>query len=287
MRILFLVVMLLTGGLPNLALGQVDSGYPLSARIQNRILGVEVDFERMVRTRAPEFTLQRSVESLPAITEKTVDVPIRLLGSEQIKVNRPNSPPVIATLHDRRTGRTLDSCKAPCVLKSPLIPPGMLILYRYGTKPLSISAEIYAFDNKPPPIFLGFNEVDHQIERERCTTEFKVLRIGVVTRDTEACVRVPPRMPDEAQRSGYCRVNFNISRAGDPIDVRADECTEQIFCEPTIEAVRRWIYYPRLQYGETAERMGVVTSISFALTGIGGRKIPGSEDEMQPCVGSV
>jgi hypothetical protein len=270
-----------------MALGQVDSGYPLSASIQNQILGVEVDFERMVRTRAQDFNLQRSVETLPVLTGRTIEVPIKLLESEQVKVSRPSSPPVIATLHDRRTGQPLDVCEAPCVLKSPMIPPGMLTLYRYGTKPLSMGAEIYAFDPDPPPIFLGFNEVDHQVERDRCAMEFKVLRIGEETRDAEACVRVPPRMPDEAQRSGYCRVIFNISQTGDPIDVRADECSEQIFCEPTTEAVRRWIYYPILEYGETAERMSVVSSINFRLTGIGGKVIPQGEGEMQPSVGSA
>ncbi|MGJ8561905.1 MAG: energy transducer TonB [Litorimonas sp.] len=287
MRTLIFGIILLMGMPPGMALGQVDSGYALSARIQNQILGVEVDFERMTRARAPEFILQRSVETLPLLSGKTIDVPIKLRESEQVKVSRPSSPPVIATVHDRRTGRPLDSCEAPCILKSPMIPPGMLTLYRYGTKPLSIGAEIYAFDPDPPSIFLGFNEVDHQLERDRCAMEFKVLRLGEVTRDAEACVRVPPRMPDEAQRSGYCRVTFNISQTGDPIDVRADECSEQIFCEPTTEAVRRWIYYPRLEYGEVAERMGVKSSISFRLTGIGGRVIPQGEGEMQPCVGSA
>lgn len=272
---------------PASVLAQADGGYGLSPAIQNRILGVETDHTRMVRSRAPRFRLVRDLETFPAITGKTVDVPIKLMESEQAAVNRPNSPPVIATVHDRRTGKPLDSCEAPCVLTSPMVPPGMLTLYRYGTKPLNVGAEVYAFNGDADEVFLGFNEVDHQIERDRCAKEFAVLRVGEVTRDAEACVRVPPRMPEEAQRSGHCIVNSNISKNGDPIDVRADECSEQVFCEPTTEAVRRWIYYPRLAYGETAVRTGVVSTIRFRLTNFRGQLIPNDSDEMQPCVGSA
>jgi len=268
-------------------LAQSDTGYGLSGTIQTRISGQETDYVQMVRVKAPEFSLLRKVETLPPLSGRTIDVPITLLAGEQAKVNRPNSPPVIATLHDRRSGRPLDSCEAPCTLKSPMMPPGMVTLYRYGTKPLNIGAEHYAFKTEVDPLFLGFNEVDHQIERDRCAKEFAVLRRGEVERDAEACVRVPPRMPEDAMRSGHCLVNFNVSENGEPVDVRADECTEQVFCEPTTEAVRRWIYYPRLQYAETAFRSGVRSTIRFRLTNFRGAVIPEGEVEMQPCVGSA
>jgi len=273
--------------IPASVLAQANGDYGLSPAIQNRILGVETDYTRMVRERAPQFRLVRTVESLPEIKGKTVLVPIKLTETEQAAVNRPNSPPVIATLHDRRTGRPLDNCAAPCVLTSPLKPLGRITMYRYGSKPLSKRAKTYAFRDKPRAILLGFNEVDHQIERERCGKEFSVLTVGESTRDAEPCVRVKPLIPAEARRSGHCIVKFNILENGDPIDVRADECSLQVFCEPTTEAVRRWIYYPRIAYGKTAVRTGLESKINFRLLNSRGQFIPERDDDMQPCVGSV
>lgn len=287
MRILFVLVMCLLSGINAPALAQADGGYGLSPFIQNRILGEEQDYTQIIRTRAPQFRLVREVETFSSIEGSRVDVPVTLQDSELIKLKRENSPPIVATLHDRRTGRPLDNCLAPCVLQSPMVPPGMLTLYRYGSEPINFGAETLAFVPNPVPISIGFNEIDHQIERERCAQEFAVIRMKETARDAEACVRLPPHMPNLATHSGHCRVVFNISRRGDPTDVRADECTEQIFCEPTTKSVRRWIYYPKLEYGETAERLGVVSTMRFVLTNFRGDHIPEPDGDMEPCVGSA
>jgi hypothetical protein len=241
----------------------------------------------MVRQKAPLFRLVRDIETLPPIQCGAVDVPITLGERGLEAINRPNSPPLIAALHDRRTGQPLDNCVAPCVLKSPMIPPGMVMLYRYGSEPMSVGAETYAFTDVVDPIFIGFNEVDHQVERERCAKAFVLIREGEPTRDAEACVRIPPNMPDMATASGHCIVVFNISARGEPTDVRTDECTDQVFCEPTTKATRRWIYHLKLQYGEAVERRRVQSTMRFRLTNFRGQVIPEPSEEMLPCVGSV
>lgn len=287
MRYLFLLISVFSLLFVVPAHSQPVENYGLSVSIQQRIIAEEGDYVRMVRQQAPEFRLVRSAEVSPPIAVRTMDVPIVLRAQGLETINRQNSPPLIATLHDRRTGRPLDNCIAPCVLKSPRIPPGMVTLYRYGSEPVNVGAETYAFTEEVVPVFLGFNEVDHVIERERCAADFEVIRRQESTRDAEPCVRIPPRMPDLATESGHCYVVFNVSPRGEPTDVRADECTSQVFCERTTKAARRWIYYPKLQYGEAVEQLEVRPIMRFALTNSMGQIIPEPTGDMLPCVGSV
>jgi hypothetical protein len=281
--VLFLSVFLL----PRPIWAQTHSDYGLSENIQIRITGIEADYERMIRSNAPKFRLVRQVEPFAPLDGKTLAVPVNISDFDMRNIKRDNSPPAIATLHDRRTGAPLDNCLAPCTLQSPMVPPGILTLYRYGSTPTHRGAEISAFLDPDDKIYLGFNEVDHQIERERCAIEFEVIRATEPTRDAEPCVRVPPLMPANARHSGHCRMAFNVSRAGETIDVRATECTEQEFCEPSLAAIQRWIYYPKLNYGETAVRREVESKMSFRLTNEAGIVIPEPDGDMVPCVGSV
>lgn len=287
MRILALFLTSWFLGLSNIVFAQVNDDYGLPPHIQTRVLGVEADYERMVQTTVPQFKLIREVGVFPRIKGKTVDVPIRINNHELKNVTRPNSPPIIATLHDRRSGKPLDNCQAPCTLQSPAVPPGMLTFYRYGSVPVHQGAEVYAYFDDDREAYIGFNEVDHQIEREHCAREFLVIRELEPSRDAEPCVRIPPMMPPEAERSGHCMMAFNVSKSGDPIDARADACTEQIFCEPSLRAVQRWIYYPKLKYGEVETRTGVESKMSFRLTDEEGLVLPEADDDMQPCVGSA
>lgn len=274
-------------GLPTLARAQSDGGYDLSPRIQNRIVAVEKNFEHGIRQYAPKFRLVRVVEDFPPIEGRAVDVPVRFTDRDMARLKRVGSPQVVATLHDRRTAAPLDACLAPCTLTSPLVPPGLVILYRYGSKPQDEAAESLAFYDDDTTIMLGFNEVEHQIERDRCALEFKRIRQLETDRDAAPCVRVPPLMPRMAIQSGHCDLAFNITSQGETIDVVATECTDPIFCEPTVEAVQRWIYYPKLELGERVERPGVESKMTFTLSNESGQIIPEPDGEMQPCIGSV
>jgi hypothetical protein len=287
MRYISLVLFLGVLIAPQPLWAQAKTNYGLSNNIHIRIEGTDADYERMIRSQAPEFRLVKDVEKFPPIKGKTVPVPVNIDKTTVRNVSRANSPPIIVTLHDRRTGKPLDNCIAPCTLTSPMIPPGMLTLYRYGSAPINRGAEMFAYLDRKQEIFVSFNVVDHRAERERCAVEFEALRALEPTRDAEACVRVPPLMPMEAERSGHCKVIFNVSRDGETIDVRAVECTDQLFCEASLAGVQRWIYYPKLKFGETEVRTGASTTIRFRLNTIAGAIIPEPDGEMVPCVGSV
>lgn len=90
-----------------------------------------------------------------------------------------------------------------------------------------------------------------------------------------------------AQQSGYCLMSLTVSESGYAVDVRADECTESVFCQPSVESVERWIYHPKIHLGDIVERPGVETKISYRLTDHDGTIIPESKDELVPCIGNV
>jgi hypothetical protein len=252
-----------------------------------RIEGVEADYERFVRTAAPEFRLVTEVETFDALSGPTETVVFNLSEKDISRISRPNSPPVIITLHDYFNGQPLANCVAPCSLQAPARRPSIVNIYRYGSKPMHYPAIAYFESENPRPVYLPFNEVDHQLERERCAIEFKQIQKTEPVRDAQPCVRVPPFMPSEATRSGYCMVTFNVNRRGETTDVQTQVCTDQVFCEPTTEATTRWIYYPKIDYGEVVERPGVESKMSFRLTNEHGQIIPEPDDIMQPCTGSV
>lgn len=269
------------------AFAQADGGYDLSPRIQNRIIGIERDYELSIQSHLTDYRLIKEVESFSPIEGRSVDVPVKLSDLAMGRISRVNSPQVVATLHDRRTGAPLDSCHAPCSLLSPLVPPGIITLYRYGSKPMDIPVESIIFSGEIRPLWLNFNEVDHQIERERCAEEFERIRNIGANKDAAPCFRFPPTMPRVAKRSGHCVVTLNVAKSGEAVDVVARECTDPVYCEPTVEAVRRWIYYPKLEYREVVERQGVTTKMTFRLTDAEGNVIPEPEEDMQPCIGHV
>ncbi|WP_298915399.1 hypothetical protein [uncultured Algimonas sp.] len=270
-----------------LALAQTDDGYGLTERTQNRILGVEQDYEAMIQDMVPEFRLVRTLETFPPIEEQTYPLRFDLSDEDKLSASRRNSPPFIVTLHETQTGRPIANCAAPCSLDAPLQRGLIVQLYRFGSDPIHVTAESYHEANDPHPIYLPFNEVDHQLVREKCRAEFEVIRQSVASREASNCVRVPPMMPPEAERSGHCVVAFTVAEDGDTVDVRSRECTEQIFCDPSAKAVRHFIYHPELRYGTPREVRDMETKMMFRLVSEDGTLIPEPDGPMEPCVGSV
>ncbi|PHQ59004.1 MAG: hypothetical protein COC03_07200 [Robiginitomaculum sp.] len=72
----------------------------------------------------------------------------------------------------------------------------------------------------------------------------------------------------------YCKVRFNVTAQGQPYAVMATYCTQSVFKHPTIKAVQKWTYKPKIQSGLTVARQGVETRITFNLTDEHGRLIP-------------
>jgi TonB family protein len=80
------------------------------------------------------------------------------------------------------------------------------------------------------------------------------------TRNFVPVVRIPPSYPQEAVDGGLggnCVVGFDIDAEGTPQDIRAEQCTDDVFEAVSIEAVRQWRFGPEAA-GTSDERTMIV-----------------------------
>jgi len=66
------------------------------------------------------------------------------------------------------------------------------------------------------------------------TTE--MFKIVVSDRDAQPLVRIPPFVPKNAKKSGYCKVRFNVDTIGKPVNAVTTFCTEKLFEVPAIKS---------------------------------------------------
>ena len=99
-------------------------------------------------------------------------------------------------------------------------------------------------------------------------------KIAVSDRDAQPLVRIPPIMPPRAEKSGHCKVRFDVSPEGAPFNVTSTYCTQSLFERSTIKSVTKWKYNPKIVDGRSVARKGVESTIRFNLTDERGRLIP-------------
>lgn len=96
----------------------------------------------------------------------------------------------------------------------------------------------------------------------------------VVDKDEQPVLRIPPIMPPRAEKSGHCKVRFDVSAEGQPYNVQVTYCTQNLFARPTIKSVQKWKYTPKMRDGRAMSRSGIESTVSFHLTDERGRIIP-------------
>lgn len=137
----------------------------------------------------------------------------------------------------------------------------------------------------PPPPQIERAQADKPTERiaslEGAVPEFETpkidrqsFKIAVSDRDAQPLVRIPPIMPTRAEKSGHCKVRFDVSPEGQPFNVQATYCTENVFKRASIKSVEKWKYNPKVVDGRNVARSGVESQITFRLTDERGNIIP-------------
>ena len=96
-----------------------------------------------------------------------------------------------------------------------------------------------------------------KINRSR---EFK---IQVSDRDAQPLVRIPPVMPANAEKSGHCKLRFDVDIDGNPENIVTTFCTQRLFENASIESVAKWKYNPKYVKGRAIGRSGVETKVKF------------------------
>lgn len=98
--------------------------------------------------------------------------------------------------------------------------------------------------------------------------------IAVSDRDAQPLVRIPPIMPPRAEKSGHCKVRFDVSPQGAPFNVVATYCSGSVFKRSSIKSVQKWKYNPKMLDGRAVSRKGVESQITFRLTDERGNILP-------------
>ena len=177
----------------------------------------------------------------------------------------------VATIHDEHSGEPLGSCVTPC---EHAVAPGrtyLLGMYKLGHIFDSVYVED-ARDGEVHAINLGLNYMDLWEDIQDCRREWA----DSAKPDTPAqpCLRHPPRMPFNAERSGHCYVTFDVAKSGQPRNVSAEACTDDIFARPSEFAVQWWFFHPRTERGQALTQKGERAKIAFELTDENGIVIP-------------
>lgn len=99
-------------------------------------------------------------------------------------------------------------------------------------------------------------------------------KIAVSDRDAAPLVRIPPIMPPRAEKSGHCKVRFDVSPEGQPYNVTATYCSSSVFKRSSTKSVEKWKYQPKIVDGRPVSRTGVESQITFKLADERGNLIP-------------
>lgn len=99
-------------------------------------------------------------------------------------------------------------------------------------------------------------------------------KIQVSDRDAQPLVRIPPIMPLRAEKSGHCKVRFDVSPEGAPFNVQTTYCTQSLFQRATIKSVQKWKFNPKIVDGRAVSMTGVENKVTYRLTDERGRIIP-------------
>jgi len=92
--------------------------------------------------------------------------------------------------------------------------------------------------------------------------------------NVQPILRTPPQMPPRADRSGHCKVEFDVTAEGQPMNVRTSYCTQSLYSRPTIKSVQRWKFNPRIENGRPVGRKGLSNVVRFNLMDERGNLIP-------------
>jgi len=96
-------------------------------------------------------------------------------------------------------------------------------------------------------------------------------------RQAQPLIRIPPIMSQGALRSdksGHCKLEFDVSAIGVPENIRVGYCTDDVFRETSIDSVEKWKYNPAIRNGEAVARKNVVTNIQYKILDACGNLLP-------------
>ena len=197
---------------------------------------------------------------------------VRPRKNRLIKVEA-SEPGTLVALYDYFPEQPIDMCLSPCSLNADASEKYRLIGYKYGFARYFgwIDTGIWPAE-KVFDMGMGQNWLETFEKQKSCFAE-NAARLSE-DRDAEVCIRTPPVAPQPAPKSGHCRLKFSISKTGYTKDVEVLNCTDDFFKAASVESVRTWYYYPKVENGEFVERHDTRTKMVFKISDEDGNLIP-------------
>jgi len=86
-----------------------------------------------------------------------------------------------------------------------------------------------------------------------------------------------PSLPRKAKRSGWCSVQYDITKRGGTRNVKILDCSEDIFSANTLKAVTEWRYIPKVENGNFVEVLNYEYIIQYQYRDKNGDVIPANK----------
>lgn len=171
----------------------------------------------------------------------------------------------VGSVHDVKTGEILFGCDLPCSVDINGQSDYVIVMRKLGHLP-----DIRVFDptypvGEPFSQFMSESMIEHGERIGQCWADHEAAGFPDVTEPT-VCARLPPVMPEQANRSGHCMIQFDVLETGWVTNERTVSCTQPLFAKASLSAIQMWYYVPKTQRGQTLRTTGFETKITFRLT---------------------
>ena len=176
---------------------------------------------------------------------------------------------VLVVLLDPLTAAPLAQCETPCSLPGRVGELLPVLLIGGGHLP-----QFGWHGADAPKTGMGANYLEGARRAGECAAAYDARPPVRPDADAEPCLRLPPRMPPRATRSGHCRMQFDVTRDGFVQNLRTLSCSDPVFKSASEFTTSLWFYHPAWSSGQAVARTNVETKISFALTDEHGNAIP-------------
>lgn len=176
-----------------------------------------------------------------------------------------------ASLHDQETGRAHSVCLMPCSANINAGKDYMIAVRTAGRLPHIASIQTSTLSDGPFTVYMGSDLRDYFMKIGQCWADH--VASGRPDTDALPCARMPAIIPEGAEQSGHCRVQFDVLETGWVANGRSLGCTDPVFAAAALDVLNFWYYVPATQRGQTMPTTGLVTKINFNILDSQGRRI--------------
>ncbi|MEP3653881.1 MAG: energy transducer TonB [Litorimonas sp.] len=248
---------------------------------QGNLSKAEFHLTEFMQKKLPDFRIVKSIEPFRERYNASVE-----LNVVSTLVTDGRSVKALVTLHDGDTGEPLESCYSPCTLHKESGRHVYIYAYRIGHAPIPLYIDRDPIEEKRAEpywkgihkISLGPNFRQIYVKRKKCEIEFADrLKMDA---DASPCYRSPPHVP-HVDFSGECKVTYDLTKMGNPINIVATTCTDPVFEGPTMMAVSSWKYYPKVDRGVAVKREGIESTMRFDITDFDGHLLDANGERVK------